>query len=193
MSALDLSWRPDDPWLPCMPPMTSGSLQRSPDITDRVLAQFQLDTGRRWQKLVETVSEGVQRVSTYCNVWLNDGTRALGCEVPRWWLKGAELVQLSANDQVRWLDRQGRKHGWASCTPFEAQARANLGHVSVVGWLNPEVHPVTKRELSGHVGIFKPDHGEQGLFISQAGLTCFTRGTLSSGFGSRNVTCFTHD
>lgn len=184
----DLSWRPDSPWLPCTPPMTSGSLQRSPEITDRIVVQFGLDQGKRWQKHVEGES-----LSTYCNVWLSDITRALGCEVPRWWLRGAELKQLSANDQVRWLSQEGRRHGWNNSTPIAAQARANLGYPSVVVWANPEVHPVTKRELSGHVAIFVPDHGEQGLFIAQAGLTCFSRGTLSSGFGTRNVLCFTHD
>ncbi|MDP1824896.1 MAG: hypothetical protein Q8L48_16690 [Archangium sp.] len=194
MTALpDMAWRLDHPWLPLTPPMTSGTTSRSGVITDRIVAQFGLDTGKRWQKLVEQLAGGLTKVSTYCNIWLNDITRALGCEVPRWWLVGAELKQLSANDQVRWLQRDGRKHGWRECTPFEAQARANLGHVSVVGWINPEVHPVTKRELSGHVALFVPDNGEAGLFIAQAGLTNFSRGTLTSGFGSRNVVCFTHD
>lgn len=189
----DFSWRPDSPWLPCTPPMTSGTLVRSADVLDRIVLQFGLDDGKRWQKLVEKLAGDITRVSTYCNVWLNDITRALGCEVPRWWLRGATLVELTANDQARWLSREGRRHGWRECTPLEAQARANMGHPAVATWINPEVNPVTKRELSGHVALFVPDHGITGLWVAQAGLTNFSRGTLSSGFGSRNVLCFTHD
>ncbi len=181
-------WLSEQPWLPLTPPLTSGSSCRTPDLLDRVVGQFGLDHGKRWAKLVEN-----GRVDTYCNIWLNDVTRALGCEIPRWWQRGVKLVELSANDQVRWLKREGLQHGWRSCSVTEAQSRANLGYPAVPTWLNPEVHPETKREQSGHVGAFVPDQGKAGLWIAQAGLTNFSRGTLSSGFGARNVLCFTHD
>lgn len=113
--------------------------------------------------------------------------------MPRWWQRGALLVQLTANEQVRWLKRDGAAHGWRACSVEEAQARANLGYPAAAAWLNPEVDPVTKRERSGHVALFVPDQGQAGLWVAQAGLTNFSRGALSSGFGARAVTCFTHD
>lgn len=185
-------WLSEAPWLPLTPPLTSGSSCRTPELLERVVGQFGLDTASRWERHVATL-EGGKQVDTYCNVWLNDATRALGCEIPRWWQRGVALVQLTANDQVRWLKREGAEHGWRSCSVQEAQARAGLGYPAVACWMHPEVHPETKREQSGHVALFVPDRGEVGLWIAQAGLTCFARGSLSSGFGARPVLCFTHD
>lgn len=181
------AWLYSAPWQPMTAPLTTGSWCRTPELLDRVIDQFGLGRWPRWEKHVETRADGRKVVSTYCNVWLSDVTRALGCEVPRWWQRGALLVQLSANEQQRWLQQEGPMHGWSPCTVAEAQVRANLGHPAVATWLNPEAGH------SGHVGLFVPDRGEEGLWISQAGLTCFSRGTLSSGFGPRNVLCFTHD
>jgi hypothetical protein len=180
-------WLYPAPWLPLTAPLTSGSACRTPELLERVVAQFGLDTAARWQKHVATLADGQQRVETYCNVWLTDATKAQGCEVPRWWQRGALLVQLSANEQQRWLQESGPQHGWRPCTVAQAQLAANMGHPAVATWLNPELGH------SGHVALFVPDRGERGLFIAQAGLTCFSRGTLSSGFGARNVLCFTHD
>lgn len=177
-------WLYSAPWLPLSAPITSGSSCRTPDLLERVIDQFGLDTEPRWQKQTDAATK---RVSTYCNVALSDLTKALGCEIPRWWQRGAQLVQLSANDQQFWLQHEGPKHGWRRCTVLEAQARANLGYPAAPTWFNPE------EGHSGHVALFRPARGEEGLFIAQAGLTNFSRGTLSSGFGSRNVLCFTHD
>ena len=177
-------WLYAAPWLPLTAPLTSGSSCRTPELLERVIDQFGLDTATRWQKRVDEITK---KVSTYCNVALTDLTKALGCEIPRWWQRGAELVQLSANDQQRWLQQEGPRHGWRNSTPIAAQARANLGYPSVATWFNPE------EGHSGHVALFRPDRGEQGLFIAQAGLTNFSRGPLSSGFGARAVLCFTHD
>lgn len=192
MVPVNAPWLYDAPWLPLTAALTSGSACRTPELLERVVGQFGLDTAKRWEKHVVELAEG-KRVDTYCNVALSDLTKALGCEIPRWWQRGALMVQLSANDQQRWLRREGVQHGWRGCTVAEAQARANMGYPAATTWLNPEVHPVTKREQPGHVGLFVPDRGELGLFIAQAGMTNFSRGTLSSGFGARAVLCFTHD
>lgn len=188
-----IEWRYSAPWQPMTAALTSGSSCRTPELLERVVSQFGLGSWPRWEKHVEVLSDGARRIETYCNKWLSDGTRALGCEVPSWWQRGVEIVQLSANEQVRWLGRDGVQHGWRACTAEETQARANLGYPAVVGWINPERHPQTGKELPGHVALFVPSRGEVGLFIAQAGITCFSRGTLSSGFGARAVLCFTHD
>lgn len=189
---MSIDWLYLHPWLPLTALLTSGSACRTAELLLRVVAQFGLGSAARWLKHVSALPNGDKDVDTYCNVWLSDVTKALGCEIPRWWQRGALLVQLSANDQCRWLKNDGLRHGWRPCSVSEAQARANLGYPSVATWLNPSVHPETKLELSGHVALFVPDRGEPGLFIAQAGITCFSRGTLSSGFGARNVLCFTH-
>lgn len=188
-----IDWLYLHPWLPLTALLTSGSACRTAELLLRVVAQFGLDTAARWLKHVSTQANGEKTLATYCNIWLSDVTKALGCEIPRWWQHGALLVELSANDQQRWLQGEGLRHGWRPCTVAEAQARANMGYPAVVTWRNPEVDPVTKREHPGHVALFVPDQGEEGLFIAQAGLTCFSRGSLSSGFGARTVLCFTHD
>lgn len=180
-------WLYSAPWLPLTAPITSGTSCRTPEMLERVVAQFGLETATRWQKHVSTRADGSKAVETYCNVALSDLTKALGCEVPRWWQRGANLVQLSANEQQRWLQDEGPMHGWRPCSVAEAQVRANMGHPAVPTWFNPQP------SHSGHVGLFMPDRGEAGLFIAQAGMTNFSRGTLSSGFGARNVLCFTHD
>ena len=125
--------------------------------------------------------------SARCNLYVGDVTRALACPIPLQWLVGVRWQEQSANDVVRWLRGEGVKHGWRKCAPAEAQARANLGYPAVAAWLNPnESH-------SGHVAMFRPSNGRDGLFIAQAGAHNFTDGTLTQGFGSRAVECSTHD
>lgn len=183
MTASVPEWLPDAPWLPVTAPLTAGTTRRDARTTEAVVAQFAVGTHPRYQPHRD--GEGV---STWCNIFLSDVTRALGCEVPRWWQSGGELVELSANAQCDWLARKGPSHGWdfLGADVAAANARADLGQVVVATWRNP----VGAR--SGHVALVLPTRGEPGLHVAQAGLRCSSRLPLAEGFGTRLVTFFAH-
>jgi cell wall-associated NlpC family hydrolase len=120
---------------------------------------------------------------TYCNIFLWDYTRAMGCEIPHWTFKdgsdatpGAQgALELNANRTVEWLDTHGANRGWVSAdrkTSFDAASR---GHVVVLGWHSGSSKP-------GHVAVLLPEGT-----IAQAGRRNFVGETVEQGFGKLPV------
>lgn len=94
----------------------------------------------------------------------------------------AQLLQapfpsgLLANDQVAWLEEL--RHGWMRCTPAEAQAAADAGHVVIVGWKNPDPGG------HGHIAAVLPSQpGRAGIWIAQAGSRNYNAAPVTAGFG----------
>jgi hypothetical protein len=140
-----------------------------------VLEQFKVESSARYQR----------DEHTFCNLFLWDGTRACGCEVPHWVFgdgtpatpyqmrassKGQEMAhELNANDVFDWLASYGAQHGWErldydaethDSAADQAVELANNGGVVIFAWKNPTGGP-------GHVGFVRPSDGE--LRFAQAG------------------------
>lgn len=162
-----------DAWLPYPLSVTSREGSRSAASTINVIRQFQVASNPRY-----TPRNGV----TFCNIFVWDFTRAMGCEIPHWVGplglpvpvgKGSEL---SANATVQWIATTGPSQGWQRVTELTARARAAQGYPTVVLW--PNVGGI------GHVAVVYPA-GYAATMIAQAGATNFENGALSKGFGSR--------
>lgn len=53
-------------------------------------------------------------ISTYCNIYVHDATRAMWANIPHW-VRSARTGQwneLNANDTVTWIRQNGSAHGW---------------------------------------------------------------------------------
>lgn len=175
-------WLDQPVWRPVTCPVTNGSTGRIGAALERIIVLHDVETAPRYQQ-----ADGLTR----CNLYVGDVTRALACPIPLQWLKGAKWNEQSANDMIRWLRIEGAKHGWSMSIPLAAQAKASLGHPAVVGWLNPEKNS-DGTEKSGHISIFRPDNGRQGLFVASAGAHNSSDMTLSQSFGDREVECWVH-
>jgi len=170
-----MDWLYADAWVPVTPPMTGGSLCRSRDRLIEVLRQFPVESHPRYEP-----RPGV----TFCNIFVADISRALGAEIPYWWMRS----ELNANSMADWLaGRHGQRHGWRISTRGECIARAELGMPCVVVWKNPD------EKKPGHIAMVVPSemHGE--ARIAQAGSINSLSLALTRGFGDRVVTFFTHN
>lgn len=132
---------------------SNGSDNRSPDNYVAVLKQFGFDVSSRYQP-----GEG----ATYCNIAMWDASRALGCEVPHWWVmqngqygEQEETINLA----IHWLLDAGLDYGWKQVAADYAKQACALGKPTLVTWLNPSGH--------GHVAWVQPD-----WTLAQAGATC---------------------
>ncbi len=119
---------------------------------------------------------GDDKPETWCNVYLQDVAEAMGVLLPR---------HQRANELILWLATEGLRHGWEQGTAHIAQRMADEGQLAVPTWFNRNGGP-------GHVGVLVPSLGEDGVWLSQAGASCFTRQPLASGFGQLPVTYFVH-
>lgn len=160
---------------PVFAPLTGGTSLRGAALLEAIVAQFEVDSAERYRPRDVT---GDGQSETFCNLYLNDVTRALGCEIPRVWPVGADWKQLRANDQRDWLVGAGR-YGWSSCSESDARVAAEFGKVAVAAWKNPTAG------RSGHVAILVPSHGSRETAVSQAGAKCFLRAPLSVCFPQR--------
>lgn len=164
------SWFAVDPWKPIDVP--SAKLPHTPDKLWAVLRDLAVEKSKRYK-----AREGL----TYCNVFLWDVCRAMGCEIPHWVDKDGNRAdvgkgkELSANGTVRWLDEHGARHGWVDADRETAMDAAARGHVVVLGWDSKSVKP-------GHVAVMLP----KGT-IAQAGRRNFVGETISQGFGTLPV------
>jgi hypothetical protein len=141
---------------------------RDPAVTTLVVKQFApdlADPGSRYAKDIH---------GTYCNIFVWDVTRALGCEVPHW----VNKRETTANDLADWL--ADLSNGWNETDDPEKLARGGLPIVAV--WKNPQGH--------GHIAIGYMDGG--GFAIAQAGGKNFESGTVAEGFGKRDVKFYYH-
>jgi len=142
---------------------------REKDAYNAVIDQFNVAKNSRYTKDNQT----------YCNMFVWDVTKAMGCEIPHFYdpktgknaslplIKG-QYLEMDANQMCAWLDKFGPANGWREVSAAEAQKMANAGKPVVVAQSNPGG--------IGHVQIGRPDQGEtfssaKGPAIAQSGLT----------------------
>lgn len=172
-------WLPDDIAARPMPPTVVACEPRSPEALEAVVALAGVATTRRYQpRPYPGAGNGMQ---TYCNIFVSDVTRWLGCEVPH--QVGGVWQDVRGN--ADWL--RGEHDGWRKSTAAAAQAAADAGRPAVVLWDPPQ-------RSHGHIALLVPSHGEGGVWIAQAGASCFSRGRLVHGFGqAAPLEWFEHD
>jgi hypothetical protein len=176
-------WQALEPWVKCTSPTTNGSTHRTRAELERVVAAHHLDSSPRYQPRDVTADS---KRETFCNYAVSDITRALGCEIPTLVMERAgRCIHLRVPQQLLWLVRDGRWHGWVECDAQAAIARAQLGYPTVALWVSGS---------EGHIAVVVPYRGpEPELTIAQAGARCFSYGPLAAGFGNRApVRYFTH-
>lgn len=154
---------------------TSTAQDRSPERLLAIIAEHAHRGHARYQRR-DVTGDGVPE--TFCNVFAQDVAEAMGCVLPRY---------TRANGLLEWLaSPAAREHDWEEVpTAHVARAQADAGQLALVAWHS-------RGAGSGHIAVVVPSLGEPGLWIAQAGLQNFTRGSLQSGFGSRAVSFFTH-
>jgi len=176
------------PWLLVTPAITSNPGNRSRDLLERVIRQFRVATNPRYRQNQQGRGE------TYCNIFVWDVTRALGCEVPHWVDAGGQPVapgqgrELDANGVCRWLRDHGPRHGWKPVSDWLALLEANAGRPALAVWENPGG--------IGHVAVVRPGTRDaaRGVPIAQAGAINFDDGYLKDGFGSAEpIRFYVHD
>jgi len=167
------------PWQPWPKEDLHVYTERTPSNLIRAFEQFHVDAHVRYRPWLGR---------TYCNIFVWDVTRALGCEIPHWvTLDGESAPQFgpgareqTANDMYRWLEMFGGAKGWRYVeTQDEAEMRADLGYPVVAAWYNPHG--------SGHIALLLP-HGR----IVQAGRKNGVM-LLEQGFGAHRPKFYTHD
>lgn len=169
------NWLSQFAFTPCTAPFTNGSDNRSPEAYEKVIAQFDVENHPRYQPGARVT--GVER-TTFCNIFNNDATKAMGCEWLRLEQRGAVYEELDANAMIEWLLHRGERHGWnLTDNMSEAIVAANQGRPTAVYWYN--------RGGIGHMGMVLPSN--TGVQIAQAGGSCFARAPLEAGFGTRAV------
>lgn len=163
-------------WQPLDAVLRSGEDSRSPELLREVIAQFDVAFAPRYQPV------------TFCNVFVWDFTRAMGCEVPHWVkLDGTPATpgqgsELSVNGIVEWLRRHGPEQGWSEVDAAAAKDAANAGRPTLAAWLNSYGH--------GHIAVVVAS--PNGLRIAQAGMRCFADEPIEHGFGQLTPIFFTH-
>lgn len=176
------------PWHLVTPVIAGGPGERRPDLLERIIRQFRVAENYRYQANRQKQKE------TYCNIFVWDVTRALGCEIPHWVADDGEPSspdrgrELDANAVHAWLHHRGADFGWRRVDAAEALLWANMGRPAVAAWLN--VGGI------GHVTMVRPGdpHPTRGLPIAQAGARNFDDGFLADGFGARaGVEFWIHD
>jgi hypothetical protein len=163
-----------EPWEVITPRWSSGSLPaRSSQVYEQILAQFDVEHASRYAP-----KSGI----TFCNIFVWDATKALGCELPHWWYRD----ELSANGLSDWLTKYGANHGWMKVDSDHARQRANAGFPVVAVWKNPGAG-------SGHIAMVRPSGEEGQLHIAQAGASNHADIPITTGFGLLPVTLWSHD
>lgn len=176
------------PWHSVQAPIFSGPGDRRPGLLALVINQFQVASNPRYQANQQGANE------TYCNIFVWDVTRALGCEVPHWIVGDGHPSEpgygreLDANGVIMWLRSHGRNHGWRSVSAEDALTAANQGRPAIAAWYNPGG--------IGHVAVVRPGQYDRvrKLPIAQAGALNFDDKYLVDGFGkARGIEFFNHD
>lgn len=176
------------PWLPVTPVIAGGPGNRSPELLELIIKQFRVATNPRYRPNQQG------RQETYCNIFVWDVTRALGCEIPHWVGAGGGPApvgqgrELDANGIAAWLQEWGRDFGWRRVRDALALAEANAGRPAVAAWYNSGG--------IGHVAVVRPGqaHSIRGVPIAQAGARNFDDGYLADGFGDRGpIAFYVHD
>lgn len=161
-------------------PLTNGPGERSPQALRNVCAQFEVLKNPRYARTPS---------ATFCNIFLWDVTRALGCEIPHW-IDDPKAPngrrELTVNGTIEWLEMNGRLYGWRECDYLQAGEQADRGCPAVPLWKNPT-------GPHGHVAVCLPTV-RGGLRIAQAGAANLFDAPLSVGFGLvKPIRFWTHE
>lgn len=176
-----IDWLPVDPWVAVTAPFTTGTACRSPGLNIQAVQQFEV----AWHPRYRPRAVGPAGHSTFCNIFLADVTKALGCGIPHVDLvPGKGWGELDANATIRWLSAIGPRHGWQPVDADAVAAEADAGKVIVATWLNPTG--------IGHVALVVPSFGKPGPLITQAGMRNFESEPVANGFGRLPVRYFLH-
>ncbi len=169
------------------PPLTNDAGSRSPAIYADVSNQLAVGYNPRYLP-----GNGY----TYCNIFVWDVTRAMGCPIPHWITKAGAIAdpfapdayEININGGVAWMLTHGvTAHGWQKADPATAQQRANEGKAAVAMWRNPTGG-------HGHTAIVRPGTlTARGPATAQAGSINFNSGHLQDGFGSLKPLFYVHD
>jgi hypothetical protein len=138
---------------------TSKPGERSKERLEAVLAQFKVETNKRYLP---------RSGATFCNIYARDVCKAMNCTIP---------YGMLANGIYDWLpSKAGKAAGWVQVTPEEAQKLANEGRPVVVSYKNPakikvknKDGTVTEKPAHGHIGVVRPSDEPGGPYISNAG------------------------
>ena len=164
-----------DAMKPCYPDFTNGTDNRNAVSYRQALAQFDVVNNPRYK---------ARDNNTYCNIFLWDGSRALGCEIPHFDLFYANIDgnavltghEHNANVVATWLaSDEAAITGWHSIGQFNVNLNTNKGIPTVVVWNNPGG--------IGHVAWVLPSIGN-GTRIAQAGAVNLFDAPQLSGFGN---------
>ena len=174
-----------DAMQPCYPDFTNGTDNRNPVSYKQALAQFDVVNNPRYTP---------RNNNTYCNIFLWDGSRALGCEIPHFKLYyskiGDKVVltgnEFNANVVAQWFSSEAAPlAGWHEASVDDAAAHVNKGAPTVIIWNNPGG--------IGHVAWLLPSP-ITGIFrAAQAGGTNFFDDDYRKGFGNAPVKFYVHD
>ena len=189
---------PYEAWKPCVPELTGDQTNRSADVYNQIINQFDVEGNDRY------LNNKQGKGDTYCNIYMWDVTSAMGAEIPHYVNEAGEPVAyenrreenahaLNANAIFNWLANNGETYGWRKVSPEEAQMHANAGHPAVTAWRNPQGH--------GHVQVVCPSadgayNEETGVTVSQAGSKRLQYAVITDVFkGSalENVTYYVHE
>jgi hypothetical protein len=151
---------------------------RSPSRLVEVLASLDVENSPRY-RVRDTTGDG--KPDTFCNIFVWDATRALGCELEHWW-NGKEL---SANGLCDWLANVGTHYGWTEVSDFGAALAVVKGKPVVAAWRNPKG--------TGHVAMVLPPGEGGALRIAQAGKRNLFDVELTKGFGVHVPRFYMHD
>lgn len=157
------------------PRLHSTPQDRSPARLMAVIAEHHHRGVARYQSR-DVTGDGV--FETFCNIFAQDVSEAMGAPLPR---------RMLANATVAWLDAESVRDAseWLAVDAFAAQKAADRGELALAGWVNPSG--------PGHLAVVVPSLGEAGCYVAQAGRRNFTRAPLASGFGTLPVRFWTHD
>jgi hypothetical protein len=178
---------PEQAWLPASVSGASVAGKRSAGALNRVISQFNVENAARYSPR--------RNGKTYCNIFVWDVTRALGCEIPHYVdeqsggpryypdVKGA--YELDANATCDWLKRQGADNGWREITAAAAQLYANAGYPVVSAWRNTGGG-------AGHVQIVCPSRNgaydpQRGVTVAQAGSRNFSYAHISEAMSADKI------
>ncbi|MDR0446653.1 MAG: hypothetical protein LBH17_06490 [Oscillospiraceae bacterium] len=182
---------PTAEWVPASPVYTNMPSERSPENYIAAVAQFDVTQAPRY-------APG-RNGHTYCNIFVWDVTRALGCEVPHYidpasgapmeYPDTAGASELNALSMGRWLASTGKSYGWVEVSPEQAQLQANRGRPAVA-----------VSSAVSHISMVVPSRTDYdprlGVAVAQAGsvVTNYSYlGNIYSDAGMKSVRYFVHE
>lgn len=159
--------------LPVNPLITSGPMSRSPELYNRVIGQFEVETNGRYAVNKQGKND------TYCNIFMWDVTRAMGAEIPHYvdpetnapmyYPDNEGARHMNANRIYDWLHAHGEKYGWVEVTAEQAQMMANEGKPVVTAKRNNSGgHGHVQVVCPSRDGLYDP---KRGVTVAQAGRT----------------------